>query len=90
MSSRFGNQKILDQLERERYERRMADLDRQYDALRAHLDAISRETQEHFEARMAIATSSPTVVRPNVAIKPRVVEKIVRKPAKGKKVRGRR
>jgi hypothetical protein len=71
----------------------MAEMNTQYDALRTHLDAISRETREHYERRMAIIASGPIAISiPTEKSKPVSILPALRisRPAKGKKVRGRR
>lgn len=91
MNAGLGRRDILEKLEQERHERRMADLDRMYGALRSHLDAISRETQEHYERRMAIVTSGPIAISiPASKSKPMVVKPAPQIRKLRKKPRGRR
>lgn len=91
MSAGMGHRDILAKLEQERHNRRMADLSRQYDALRTHLDAISQETKEHYERQMAIVTSGPIAISiPASKSKPMVVKPAPRIQKSRKKARGRR
>jgi len=92
-SGTWRHRQLLDRLEQERHSRQIADMNRQYDALRTHLDAISRETREHYERRMAIIASGPIAVSiPADKSKPVAILPAMRisKPAKRKKPSGRR
>lgn len=68
---------LLD-LEKERYNRKIAELNLQYDAVKTHLDEISRATSDHFDRMTALSTPIQAP-RPAPPPKPATKKEKVRK-----------
>lgn len=54
---------LLASIERDRYKKRLQELNQQFEAVQDHLTRISKANEEYFKRRMALAVEKNTVQR---------------------------